>query len=125
MAMKFHREAASEFAITGYTADSISIAGGEFRRSVCVSHQSPATAWNVSVFDDITAETVADGTKVRAEIVILGTGKRLRFPPAAALRPLIDAHIGFEVMDTAAACRTYNVLLGEGRQVAALLLLET
>ena len=124
MAMKFQREASSEFAITGYTADSISVAGVEHRQSLRVSHQSVAAPWPVASFAEITALTIAEATQVHPEIVIIGTGKKLRFPPPDALRPLRDARIGFEVMDTAAACRTYNVLLGEGRQVAALLLIE-
>ena len=124
MAMKFQREATSEFAITGYTADAISVAGVEYAHSLRVAHASAAAPWAVTTFAEITAATVADGASVAAEIVLIGTGKKLRFPPPDALRPLRDARIGFEVMDTAAACRTYNVLLGEGRQVAALLLLE-
>lgn len=60
------------------------------------------------------------------EVVLIGTGTRLRFPPAELLRPLIAAGAGFEVMDTGAACRTYNILMGEGRKVAAaLLMIET
>lgn len=124
MAMKFQREATSEFAITGYTADSVSVAGVAHRQSLRVSHQAAAAPWPVASFADITAATLADATQVQAEIVIIGTGKKLRFPPSNALAPLRDARVGFEVMDTAAACRTYNVLLGEGRQVAALLLIE-
>ena len=124
MAMKFQRESTSEFAISGYTADSVSVAGVEHRQSLRVSHQAAAAPWPVANFDEITAATVADATHVLPEIVIIGTGKKLRFPPPTALAPLRDARIGFEVMDTAAACRTYNVLLGEGRQVAALLMIE-
>ena len=124
MAMKFQREATSEFAITGYTAHAISVAGVEYGHSLRVAHASAAAPWSVTTFAEITAATVADGASVAAEIVLIGTGKKLRFPPPDALRPLRDARIGFEVMDTAAACRTYNVLLGEGRQVAALLLVE-
>ena len=124
MAMKFQREATSEFAITGYTADSVSVAGVEHRQSLRVSHQAVAAPWPVASFAEITAPTVAQVTQVQPEIVIIGTGHKLRFPPPAAFAPLRDARIGFEVMDTAAACRTYNVLLGEGRQVAALLLIE-
>ncbi len=124
MAMKFQREAASEFAITGYTADAVSVAGVLHRQSLRVSHQAVAAPWPVTNFAEITATTVAEAIQVSPEIVIIGTGKTLRFPPPAALATLRDAHIGFEVMDTAAACRTYNVLLGEGRQVAALLLIE-
>ncbi len=124
MAMKFQREATSEFAISGYTDDTVSVAGVEHRHSLRVSHRAPAAPWAVASFAEITAATIIDATHVSPEIVIIGTGNKLRFPPPAALAPLREARIGFEVMDTAAACRTYNVLLGEGRQVAALLLIE-
>ena len=124
MTMKFQREATSEFAISGYTADSVSVAGVEYRHSLRVSHQTAPAPWPVTTFAEITTTTIAEATQVQPEIVIIGTGKKLRFPPPDALTPLREARIGFEVMDTAAACRTYNVLLGEGRQVAALLLIE-
>lgn len=124
MAMKFQRETAGEFAITAYTADSVTVAGVEHRDSVCLSHQAPAQAWPVTSFAGINAASVAQATHTGAEIVLIGTGRALRFPGPEALRPLRDARIGYEVMDTRAACRTYNVLLGEGRRVAALLLFE-
>ena len=60
---------------------------------------------------------------LQPEVVVLGTGSRLQFPAPAATQPLIQARIGLEVMDTAAACRTYNILMGEGRRVAAALLM--
>lgn len=56
------------------------------------------------------------------EIVLLGTGPKLRFPHPALSRPLIEARIGLEVMDTGAACRTYNLLAGEGRKVLVAIL---
>lgn len=124
MAMKFQREAAGEYAITAYTAESVTVGGVEHRQSVRLSHREAAAPWPVAAFSDISAATVAPATTVGAEIVLIGTGRTLRFPKPDALRPLIEARIGYEVMDTSAACRTYNVLLGEGRQVAALLLFE-
>jgi len=124
MAMKFQREAASEYAITAYTAGSVTVAGVEHRQSVRLSHREAAAPWPVTAFAEISAETIAPATTVGAEIVLIGTGRTLRFPRPDALRPLIEARVGYEVMDTSAACRTYNVLLGEGRQVAALLLFE-
>jgi uncharacterized protein len=60
--------------------------------------------------------------RLRPELVVFGSGARLRFPPTALLRSLIDARIGIETMDTAAACRTYNVLASERRAVVAALL---
>lgn len=56
------------------------------------------------------------------EVLIYGSGPSIRFPAPSAVRPLIEARIGFETMDTAAACRTYNVLVSEGRNVMAALL---
>jgi uncharacterized protein len=56
------------------------------------------------------------------EIVLVGTGSKLRFPHPRVFAPLRQANIGFEVMDTQAACRTYNILLAESRKVAAALL---
>jgi uncharacterized protein len=57
------------------------------------------------------------------EVLIYGSGRKLQFPPPAWLAPLMGRRMGFETMDTEAACRTYNILAGEGRPVAALLLL--
>ncbi|HNI52603.1 MAG TPA: MTH938/NDUFAF3 family protein, partial [Accumulibacter sp.] len=70
--------------------------------------------------------SLADGAILAgldAEIVLLGTGKQLRFPPPDLLQPLIAQRKGLEVMDVQAACRTYNILLSEGRKVAAALFL--
>jgi uncharacterized protein len=124
MAMKFQREATSDFAITAYTKTSVTVGSVEFSQSVCISHHAAPTLWPVQQFAEITSETIAHAANVGAEIVIIGTGKSLRFPKPESMRALMDARIGYEVMDTAAACRTYNVLLAEGRQVAALLLIE-
>ena len=60
----------------------------------------------------------------RSEMVIYGSGSRLQFPPAAWLAPLMGKRMGIETMSTEAACRTYNILAGEGRPVGALLLLN-
>ena len=75
MAMKFQREATGGFAITGYTADAISVAGVAYGYSLRVAHASAAAPWAVTTFAEITAATVADGATVGAEIVLLGTGK--------------------------------------------------
>ena len=61
---------------------------------------------------------------LKPELIIIGTGKRQRFPKPEILKTLIAAKIGFEVMDSQAACRTYNILVGEGRQVLLALIVE-
>ena len=62
--------------------------------------------------------------ELKPEIVLIGTGAKLTFPDRALLAPLYKAGIGVEIMDTPAACRTYNILLGEGRGVLAAVIVE-
>ena len=83
-----------------------------------------AQAWNVRCFDDLQAAHFERLVALQPELVIFGSGLRLRFAPPALLRPLIERRIGVECMDTAAACRTYNVLASERRSVVAALIVE-
>ena len=77
----------------------------------------------VSDDDQLAPEHFAELAEQAPEIVILGTGARQQFPAPALLRPLLERGIGVEVMDTGAACRTYNIVVAEGRQVIAALLM--
>ena len=81
--------------------------------------------WQCESFEDLTARHFEQLAELRTELVIFGSGERLRFPSAALTRSLIECQIGLESMDTQAACRTYNILAGEGRHVAVALLFET
>ena len=79
--------------------------------------------WLPQTFGDLVEahfEAIAD---LEPEIVLLGTGSRQRFPRPSLLRSLLAHGVGVEIMDTAAACRTYNIIMLEGRRVAAALLL--
>lgn len=82
-------------------------------------------AWGPANADMLTAAHLAPLAGIGCDLVLLGTGDRQRFPGPAVLRPLIEARIGVEVMDTPAACRTYNILVAEGRKVAAALIVES
>jgi uncharacterized protein len=96
--------------------------GVEHRSSVIVPWTGPVLPWPVASFDVLTEahfEMLAD---LKPELIVFGTGPRIRFAKPALMRALIDARIGIETMDSAAACRTYNVLLAEGRSVVAALL---
>ena len=79
--------------------------------------------WTLASFETLAIADFELLAGLDADIVLLGTGKRLRFPRPELLQPLVRAQRGLEVMDLAAACRTYNVLVGEGRRVAAGLLI--
>jgi uncharacterized protein len=93
-------------------------------RSIVIGSRGEKFDWNCARFEDLTAEHFAQLAQSRPELVIFGSGTRLRFAPPALLRALMENRIGIETMDTLAACRTYNILAGEGRQVLAALLIE-
>lgn len=95
-----------------------------FERNVLVLPDRVEADWTPNSFAGLTSDDFAKLANCGAEIVLLGTGSRLRFPHPSLQAPLMAAHIGLEVMDTAAACRTYNILASEGRKVAAALLIE-
>ena len=102
----------------------IAINGECHDSSMIVSSGGERMVWNVSRFEDLTESHFEQLAQLDCEVVVFGSGLRNRFPPAAWLRALMARRIGLETMDTAAACRTYNILAGEGRRVAAALLVE-
>jgi uncharacterized protein len=111
-------------AIARHGPGGVVVNGVEHTESVIVPWQGEVAAWNVDAFDSLRADHFARVAALKPELVIFGSGSRLRFPAPALLRPLIDAGIGVETMDTAAACRTYNVLLAESRSVVAALIFD-
>lgn len=110
--------------INGYGPGWVTIEGEKTHASLVISAQGERFEWNCTSFEDLSPEHFAKLAELDAEVVIFGSGKRNRFPPVAWLKPLIAKRVGLETMDTAAACRTYNILAGEGRRVVAALLLE-
>jgi uncharacterized protein len=95
-----------------------------FDGSIVVPWSGDVQPWDAAAFDTLTAGHFERLGALAPEVVIFGSGGRIRFPHPALLRPLIGRRIGVETMDTAAACRTYNVLASEGRAVVAALLIE-
>jgi len=79
--------------------------------------------WPPQSFQDLAPLHLETLARLGAEVVLLGTGRQLRFPRAELLAPLVAAGVGWEIMDTGAACRTYNILMVDGRKVAAALLM--
>ena len=82
------------------------------------------SGWAAAGFEGLSETDFTAIVALPPEVVLIGTGARLRFPSPRLLRPLMEARIGYEVMDLPAACRTYNVLVSEGRAVAAALLFD-
>ena len=111
-------------AIARHGPDGVIVNGIEYRSSVLVPAAGSVTGWPVERFEALTEAHFEAIAALAPELVIFGSGPRIRFPHPSLIRPLITRRIGVETMDTAAACRTYNVLLAEGRAVVAALLFE-
>lgn len=109
---------------TGYGDGYVLVNHQRYEHHILVAPGQPVSRWTVAGFDALTADDFRALLAHSPEIVIFGAGDKLRFPPPALMRTLHDARVGLEVMDTRAACRTYNILLSEGRKVLAALLLE-
>jgi uncharacterized protein len=121
--MKFHLERLDgRNFVTGYGPGYVSVNGTRHDRALLLlpDHLSD---WNIATFDALDEAAFAELAQLPIEVLLLGTGTALQFPHPRLTQPLRDAHIGLEVMDTAAACRTYNILLGEDRKVGAALLI--
>lgn len=111
-------------AITAYDATTISVNGRTLSQSFILTPERLIEDWRPAAFEALNEADMAVLATLDCPIVLLGTGLRQRFPAPALLQPLLERRIGVEVMDSFAACRTYNVLLAEGRAVAAALILE-
>lgn len=109
--------------IRGYAPGLLRIGDREFTRSVIVSAQTLIDDWRPQRAADLTAADLEPALALQPGILLLGSGPRQVFPAPALLAQLYAARIGFEIMDTGAACRTYNVLVAEGREVAAALII--
>lgn len=110
--------------ITRHDGQSVWINGAQHRQSVLVPWRGEVQPWEVSQLDALQEAHFERILALKPELVIFGSGTRLRFVPPRLYRSLMMARIGLETMDIGAACRTYNVLASEGRSVLAALLLE-
>jgi uncharacterized protein len=110
---------------SGYGADFVLIDGEEYRTSLILTRDQILTPWRPRRFDDLTPQDFDPLLALSVAVVLLGTGSKARFPAPQTMRPLVQAQIGYEVMDTHATCRTFNILMDEGRSVAAALILDT
>jgi uncharacterized protein len=123
--MKLHLDKAAGInLISGYGADHVLINKVRHEGNLVVLARHLVEGWAPGGFGGLSEADFAAIAPLGADIVLIGTGARQRFPKPALLRPLIDARMGFEVMDLAAACRTYNILVSESRVVAVALLFD-
>ena len=110
--------------IHAVTRQSVSINGQDFTTSVLVPSDAPLQAWPAATVADLTAAHFEQILAFRPELVVFGSGPRMKFAHPSLIRSLMEARIGVETMDTMAACRTYNILVSEGRRVLAALIIH-
>ena len=108
---------------TAYGEGYVCVNGVRHSRNLAVLPDRLLPDWTQATFATLSVADIELLAALDSEIVLLGTGQRLRFPSPELMRPLLRAQKGIEVMDVPAACRTYNILIGEGRKVAVGLLL--
>lgn len=122
--VKFQREQAEgRNVFTGYGEGYVAVNGTRHTASLVVSATRVVSDWPARSVSSLQADHLAAILELEPEVLLLGTGTHFAFPAGAVLAPLHQAGIGVEVMDTPAACRTYNILLAEGRDVVAALIL--
>jgi uncharacterized protein len=125
--MKLHADKLDAQSITSYGEGWIAVNGQRHAGSLVLASGGQLLPWDCQRVEDLTAahfEQLANVMPEPPELVVFGSGSRLRFVRPALLQGLMERRIGVETMDTAAACRTYNILAGEGRRVVAALLIE-
>ena len=124
--MKLHLHTDTSLPLfTGYGSDHVLINGQRFETSLLLSTRGIEVApWAGLGFDALTAAHFEWVAQREMDILLLGTGTRLRFPHPSLTRAMTQTRIGLEVMDIGALCRTYNILVGEGRSVGAAVLIE-
>ncbi len=123
--MKLQPDKSSVQTIRGYGPGWIAVDAEKFSTSLVLGSRGERQVWDCRRYEELTAAHFTPLAALRPELVLFGSGARLRFPRPEWLQALVEQGIGLETMDTAAACRTYNILAGEGRHVVVALLLES
>lgn len=108
--------------IVGYSPGQLKLKDRTFDQPVIVTADQ-LVPWSLESQQDLEVHSLEEVLALKSDLILLGTGTSLRFPKQEVMASVLGHGIGFEVMDTSAACRTYNILVMEGRKVAAALIL--
>jgi uncharacterized protein len=122
--MKFHLDSSAGNVFTGYGEHYVEINKQRHDSNLIAMPDRVETGWAADGFDALSREDFRHLLDWQPEIVLLGTGRTIRFPHPKLTADLSAAHVGVDVMDVPAACRTFNVLAAEGRRVLAALILD-
>jgi len=122
--MKFAQDSQEDgYVITAYDSSSITINGKMFSQSLVVANTQLNENWDIASIELLTPNHIDLVLSFKPELILIGTGSKLTFPAIEVYAGIIERGIGVDFMDTGAACRTYNILMSEGRDVVAGLIL--
>lgn len=122
--MKFHLNTAEGNVFTGHGQGYVRIGETDHHDNLLVTPDRLIGGWAPGGFDALSESDFTALAALKPEVALFGSGATMRFPHPRLTRALAEAGIGLEVMDTPAACRTYNILAAEGRRVAAAILVD-
>lgn len=123
--MKMNQDSRSEqYSIRAYTDTNVTVNEDIYTQPLIITAEKLISNWSAHCFAELETSHFLELEDLDVEILLLGTGQQQRFPSPRLFIELQERGIGIEVMSTPAACRTYNILLAEGRAVAAALLIE-
>jgi uncharacterized protein len=120
--MKFSEEHNdNQFTITAYDNQNICINNKSFKQGLILTPSHLNSDWQAKVFSDLQVRHLDAIFALQPEVILLGTGIKQRFPEKEVYLSLVSSSIGFEIMNTQAACRTFNILMADARNVVAAL----
>lgn len=123
--MKLHSTNTQQYqTVTAYDEAGVELNAKRFEHSLIVLPESAPMPWAIEHFEQLTAQHFEQIAATMPDVVILGTGRKQRFVHPRLIAALTARHKGVECMDNQAACRTYNILMAEGRKVALALIME-
>ncbi len=118
--MKFSEELTNAtYRITGYGEGWVRVNDQQLDKNFLLTPNYLKVEWSATSLKTLTLEQLEELLVLEAEVIIIGSGSKQELPPAVIYKHLVKHGVGFEIMRTDAACRTYNVLLSEARRVAA------
>lgn len=122
--MKFARDQIdSRYLIEAYEEGWIRVGNAEFHHNLLLMPDRLRDPWELENLTDLSADNIAQLAGYQPDVILVGSGTKQLFSHPSLFSPLMQAGIGYEVMPTRAACRTYNILLAEDRRVLAALII--
>ena len=122
--VKFSRESVNSLVIQSVSTTAIRVSGETYAHAIALTPEQLIPNWQPKAIEDLSIDDLDALLSGNPELIVIGTGTNNLFPPRELVFAFARRGIGLEVMDTAAAARTFNVLAGEGRRIAAVLSLD-